>query len=344
MLNFVSYFYVFTEMTINKYIFYLIISILIFPCNMLAQADSTYIQKFDLPFSARIFTTQKMSFFTIENEASKNKRTEIRTNSPTSIGLGISLRDYSISFSQGISPLRDKTKGKTKAIDFEYHGYKSTYIYDLFLQYHKGFYRTIENKDNDIITLHPDISMYLFGGNWYYVFNNKHFSYRAIFNQNELQKKSSGSLLAGVSGYYSIVNSDSTFISEQLSQQHKNLQFGLSLGYAYTWVINRKWQISGSVNTGANIGNNHPTSFFKHKMEIYPTINFRSGFLYSRDEYSISLTVLLNTHYLYYAEKENLGVNNMQIRLGFVKRFNWKNPFVNKTIDKLNNTKSKFRL
>lgn len=127
------------------------------------------------------------------------------------------------------------------------------------MQSHTG-YEISKDKSKDYY-FSSDLKTQFYGTNFYYVFNHNRFSYRAIFSQNEKQVKSSGSFLLGTSLYYNRIQSDSVVISDEIGTNYKNLQFGVSAGYAYTWAF-RYVQMSASALAGANIGNNYPESFF----------------------------------------------------------------------------------
>jgi hypothetical protein len=83
----------------------------------------------------------------------------------------------------------------------------------------------------------------------YYLFNGKHFSYSAAYDQSLIQKRSAGSLMAGV-----MYNHTSVDISDDSNWawvwsmngvgRLKFTQANIGLGYAYNWVPARGWLIS----------------------------------------------------------------------------------------------------
>ena len=75
----------------------------------------------------------------------------------------------------------------------------------------------------------------------YYLFNGKHFSYAAAYDQSVIQKRSAGSIMAGAMYYYGHINySDNK--NADLVALMKNLgrvkmwQASAGIGYAYNWV------------------------------------------------------------------------------------------------------------
>lgn len=302
-----------------------------------SQIDSTYIEPFQQDFSARFYTNDKYAGFARDSE---DQEMEYRTNNPIGIGVGVSWKNLSFSFSHSFDFFRNRKKGKTESLEFQHHGYARKFVYDVFLQRHQGFYTKGKNAEGSF-DIYPNTRLSMCGGILQYVFNNNKFSYQAAFNQNEIQKKSAGSLLLGIALYYSKVHTDSLYLFEGMDVKHKNLQFGASLGYAYSWIFSKQWFLTGSVTAGATIGNNYPSHFFKERIKVYPTVNGKFAIGYNAKDWSVGISYLINQVYLFHTEAESLNMKNQQLQFTIVKRFNWGNKFVNNT---LNKTKEKLRL
>lgn len=315
--------------------------------NMTGQIDSTYIRPFEQAFSAKTYIVDKSASFEKMTDEGTAKEFTYKTNKPISLGIGVAWKDFSLSFGYGFDIFRDKKKGKTNSLEFQHHWYGRKWMYDFFLQQHKGFYNSERNKNKEY-TLYPDIKMNMYGGTLQYVFNNKKFSYKAAMNQTEKQLKSAGSALMGISLYYSQVQTDTTVLFEGMSKKHKNLQFGVSGGYVYTWVIKKNWFVSGAATVGVSMGNNNPQHFFSTKMKVYPSVNSRFALGYNAHSWSIGGSVLYNKVYLFFDKNESLSMNNLNFQLTFIKRFDWNNIFVNNVLNKTNDTvkktKSKLRI
>lgn len=94
----------------------------------------------------------------------------------------------------------------------------------------------------------------------YYVFNHRHFSYPAAYNQSTVQRKSCGSGMLGV-GYskqsidfdytklpLELIGADGENIIDELKFTDINYKyFYISGGYAYNWVFARNWLFGVSV-------------------------------------------------------------------------------------------------
>ena len=75
----------------------------------------------------------------------------------------------------------------------------------------------------------------------YYLFNGKHFSYAAAYDQSVLQKRSAGSLMAGAMYYYAHIDYASHTNGDLIYMMHglgrvKLWQGSVGVGYAYNWV------------------------------------------------------------------------------------------------------------
>lgn len=311
-----------------KLMYLLAIILLSVSINVVAQIDSSYIRPFDEDFSTRSYFINRIKGF------GNNKNAMYNINAPTAIGIGISWKDYSFAFSHGFDILRDKHKGKTKSLEFQYHGYKRKYVYDISLHRHKGFYS--ESQNNSRAILYPDMQVNMYGGAFMWIFNNKKFSYRAAFNLSEQQLKSAGSFQLGGSVYYTKIKLDRT-------SSYENLQLGLMGGYAYTRVLSKYWYITGSASVGVNIGN-EPNLVFNDKVNLYPILNNRFAAGYNRESWSFIFSSYFNRMYLIIGKNDRISMNDAKFQITILKRFNWDNKFVNKTMIKVKNELNRFGL
>lgn len=92
--------------------------------------------------------------------------------------------------------------------------------------------------------------------NGYFVFNHRRFSYPAAFTQSYRQLRSCGSVVIGLSYNYEQLELDTEALPEevishiptteyarQISVRHLNVNGG----YAYNWVISRRWMLHGTL-------------------------------------------------------------------------------------------------
>ncbi len=267
-----------------------------------------------------------MKFISLQQETNGDIK-KFMPNTPMNLGLGISIKNTIIDFSygQGLSFMKDKEKGRTKALDFQIHNYGRKFIIDLFVQKYRGFYTADDAGKN--VQLYPDLKIQQYGAFGQYVFNNKKFSYKAAFMQNEKQLKSAGSFLLGGGVYFSKINSDSSFVYKSKNAL-RNFQFGVSGGYAYTWAISKRWYTSGSATIGVNVGTERINDFGKQRIEVYPTFFPRIAFGYNKEKWSLGLSYINNVIFSSFSDdnKSNIGLSSGNFQIGAIWRLNT-NPF-----------------
>lgn len=295
-----------------------------------AQIDTTYIKPFENKLSLRTYLSMK--FLSMEQE-SNGEIKKFMPNTPMSLGLGVSVNNtiINLSYGQGLSFMKDAEKGRTKAFDFQIHNYGRKFIIDLFIQKYHGFY-TSDNLDKNI-QLYPDLNIQQYGAFGQYVFNNKKYSYKAAFNQNERQLKSAGSFLIGGGVYFTKIGSDSSFVHKSRNSL-RNFQFGVSGGYAYTWAINKRWFTSGSITTGINFGTERINDFGKQRIEIYPTFFPRISAGYNKEKWSLGLSYVNNLIFSSFSDhnNNNIGLVSGNLQIGYIWRLD-SNPFFKKKPD-----------
>jgi hypothetical protein len=119
------------------------------------------------------------------------------------------------------------------------------------------------------------------GFNGQYIFNHKKFSYRAPFLQNEWQKKSAGSFLAGINLFYVNIAGDSSLIPSKGADtsffdgihfsQYRFFNAGLIAGYAHTFVVKQHFFLTLSLTGGLSGGGSWLYTSYEDELD-------RSGF------------------------------------------------------------------
>lgn len=273
------------------------------------RKDTLYIND----FSQKIAISAFLSRNTLQIS---NNDTDYYPNNPASIGAGITVKNTVLNFkySFGIAPMVNKEQGKTKALDIQLHKYMRNVVIDLYYQKYKGFY-TGEKHYN----LFPDMAVNQIGGEFTYVFNAKQFSAKAAFEQSEIQRISAGSFIAGVNVFHSEIDTAKDSI---LKNSHiKNLQFGISGGYAYNWVINQKWLVSGMLTAGINAGNS-PSALKAGRINGYPSVLFRGAAGYIQPSWGTYFSLLIHNKTTDTSVNNEVGLTSVNMQLTFIKRFN----------------------
>lgn len=301
----------------------------LFQSMSFAQIDSLYIVPFEQKLS--INTSVSRKFLTLSQEYNEKsiRNFSLIPNTPVNIGIGFTWKNLSMSGSYGFQFLRDKTKGRTRSFDFQYHYYARKFVVDLFVQNYRGYNRVYEDDDDTFIRA-SDVQITQYGAHGMYVFNNRKFSYKAAYNLSEKQIKSAGGFLLGGGVFQSRIRSDSTLVLRDNKSKQDNFQFGVSGGYGYTWVIKKHYFVAGSMTIGVNVGADRIDKFGKQKLEVYPTFFPRASAGYHSGTWSIGVSAVINTIAVSFSDEASTQLSSGNMQLTFVKRFNTHPKILNK--------------
>jgi len=300
---------------------YLILLLLFFvQYSAIAQIDSTFIGSFEQNFSAKIYGGYD---FTLLTHRYLSQPTETyMPHVPPYIGFGATWKGIGGSFSSGFEFINpDKKRERSKYLDLQFHFYGKKFVFDFFGQTYKGL--SIKEDANQHFC--SDIKLMEFGGLVQYNFNYKHFSYRAAFDQTEMQLKSSGTPLVNLAFYYTKVNADILFTEEKVNSKQHYL-FGAGAGYAYTWVFKKNYFASGSFSLGLNAS----IDDLNKKLGFCPTFFPRVATGYNAKEWSIGLSAQYNLIYMSFTKTDKLGMGTLNGQVTFIKRFNFNSKLLDK--------------
>ncbi len=291
----------------------ILVFVVFLPYRSNAQVDSVYITPFEQELFIGIYSYYQYTMLT--HEISDKESIVYKPNSPVGMGLSFAYRNFSLSGGMSFNFMRDKKRGKTKAIDFQYHYYGKKFIFDLFLQDYKGFYT---GENGKVLVMYPDIRLTQYGLYGQYVFNHKKFSYRAAFNQSERQLKSAGSFQLGGGFYYNQVRSDSSLVMYGKNDLN-NYQISISGGYAYVWVIKKNYLISAGMAFGINIGfgDTHESK----KVEVSPSMFPRISAGYNGNNWSLGLSFVVNRMYVAHNDELKMFFDTGYAQIAFIRRF-----------------------
>jgi hypothetical protein len=313
------------------------------------RIDTSYIAAYRDELTTRLFLTRKQTGINLSDRL-LSPWIKYRTNDHLLLGLGYTYSFLTLNLSVKFPFINtdDDLYGKSSYIDLQTHTIFRSYIIDLYLQWNKGYY--IANPESVFtnyldLPVHPqrsDLRSNIVGLNVQYLFNSERYSYKAAFLQNEFQKKSAGSPIAGAEAYWVLAMSDSAtvggnippigFLADRPFNQSDILSVGLNGGYAYTFVWKETLYLSLSSLVGIETG----------KAWIHNTGNsetFRSG-LTAGFSNSTRISLGYNTHSYYVGislirfsmtsrvgkDGEWMGYSTENIRFNIVKRFITRRP------------------
>lgn len=233
--------------------------------------DTNYYASYINELTTRLYSSVKYTAFRISNSEEKQNLLYLG-NRNIILGFGATYSWFTLNIGLNFPFVNhdNGVYGKTKYLDLQSHMYLRKFNIDIYAQNYNGSYlansKNVLNNwpEGDTFYLRPDISTFTIGFNIQKVFNWKRFSFKAIYNQNEWQKKSAGSLVAGVNAFYYVNVADSSLIPGNLKNpdlfygldydRQDVLNIGVSGGYYYTLVLARHFFISAGVAGGPSLG------------------------------------------------------------------------------------------
>ncbi len=306
--------------------------------------DTTYIKSFRDDLTIGVSLPQKFVNFSLSDLKSE-QYLDYQPNTITSIGFKGAYKMIGLGLAIGIPKTATEVAkyGKTERIDLQANMYLRKFIVDAYFQYYKGMY--LENMDEYYPLLpddtayyqRPDLVFSNLGISAKYIWNNKKFSYKASYDFNEKQRKNVGSLIVGGYVFLSGARADSTFVpyfaqdnfnDSTLFAMASSVNFGISAGYTYTFVIARNFFISLALVPG--IGLQAFSAENENKEEIASKFGFgitttsRIALGYSKKRFYSALTFVNGSSNVFNKGKTavNFGYGNVRFTVGY--RFNLK--------------------
>ena len=175
----------------------------------------------------------------------------MKTETSKYVGLWVGYRGYGLGYTVNVggdkgSYLTFGATGGAYGVNVRIHSFKND---------HPNFALTSdlipeENEaDWDKVQLIDPIKVRSLIADGYYLFNGKHFSYAAAYDQSVLQKRSAGSFMAGAMYYYGHINYATDYNGDLIYMMNglgrvKLWQSSVGVGYAYNWVPARGLLVS----------------------------------------------------------------------------------------------------
>lgn len=204
------------------------------------KADTNFIVRSPERLRLKAVVNGSGSVVTAEGYADGDKfKSVLEANNKYTLSLNASYRGISL----GASVNPAKFAGKNKDYEFNLNAYSNRMGADVVFQSANTYHGTIDNSRGSFDVPTGMVRQNMLYANAYYVFNSRRFSYPAAFTQSWLQKRSSGSVMLGVSflgGNFRLSR------NETLGNNATRLSmayFGIGGGYAYNWVLKNRWLI-----------------------------------------------------------------------------------------------------
>lgn len=256
--------------------------------SAVAGKDRSYIEQPQRPWAVELRTEATQTtmnstsswYSSDENHGATTSRTD--NGFSTSIGAWLGYRGYGFGLSKELtggdgSTISFGATGGSFGINLRINSYRSSQPviqgYSMAGDNTAHFQETVEMEDPIYVR-----SLFLDG---YYFFNGKRFSYAAAYDQSLIQRRSAGSVVAGLMYFHSRMAYDdqSNWPLVVLANEEGRVKFtqaNIGAGYAYNWVPARGWLVSGMVM---------PMLTFYNRMKSY---NYDIIFGDGRDIYDLS--------------------------------------------------------
>lgn len=248
----------------NRFVFFLLVLIHFnfAKCQEPASGDTLFFIDRTERLTLRLYSNYKHNALSIKHEDNQLK---LLPNSPYAIGVGINYKFIGISLGFGVpQTTSEKEKyGKTTRFDLQFNVFMRNLSFDSHFQIYKGYY--LQNPEDFMEWAHnyapriPEMHTISTGASVNYVVNHKKYSNKASVARTQIQNKSAGSLLLGIFVNYDEVVSPQGFFPDELPDDigkdfgingFRYFATGISLGYAYNWVINKHFFTNISVIPG----------------------------------------------------------------------------------------------
>lgn len=228
--------------------------------------NEEYIVDYSDQLSIKLYGILKSNQINHVNHQTEDKL-EYKPNENFNIGFGFGYKWVGVDLAFNLPGVNDDDDkfGKTRRFDIQSSIYTRKFAIDLIFQRYKGYY--LVNPDKYIpgfdpdgpFPQRPDMRTLIYGASALYIFKHDKFSYRSAFTYNERQIKSAGSFIAGPFLTYFRMDADSSLIISEAesafdtSQDFRGseyIKYGISGGYAHTFVIGKRVFFSLSLAIG----------------------------------------------------------------------------------------------
>jgi hypothetical protein len=237
--------------------------ILLLPFRIIAQEDTSYYVSYKKMLTTRLYTSRKYTSLMI-TEINESARIVLEPNSTLNLGVGATYNDFTLNLAYGFDFMnRNRNQVETSYLDLQAHAYPKNWVIDLFGQFYQGFFlRSYTGPMANIPSelAFPEMRVRKFGANVQYLFNGDKLSLKAAFLQSAWQKKSAGSVVAGVEFYVGNARDDQNILADFIPaplqfNRMDFFEFGPNLGYVHTLVFAKHFFITGMVSGNIGLGN-----------------------------------------------------------------------------------------
>lgn len=237
--------------------------------------DPNYIESYYNDLIVRIYSADKGNQVSL-NDHSNEFGLKYHSNDDFKLGAGFNYKWFGLKIGADL-PFSDNNVeqyGHTSSFGLQSYIIARPFILDVMALRTKGYYATLHGENSGqfktidgVYGQMSNLKTKNFGVNFIYVLNSKRFSYKAAFNQTDLQKKSAGSIILGAGLSSFKIENEQGIIPAEISADYfsdwsdlihfQSYSLYGSFGYAYSLVPFRKAIITASASTKFGFRYNH---------------------------------------------------------------------------------------
>jgi len=276
----------------------LFLSFIFFSINNLNAQDSLYFQSINSKFIVKpnaVLQSYKL------NIHSKNFKMIYKPDNSLNVGVNFTYKKIGIGLAYNLLNQDENILDeKTTFYDIRVNYFSRHLAINMYYDYYKGF--SIDElpeefvNDQKIEKAQPNLKLMAIGANVFYAFSKKH-SFKAIYNYTEIQKKSAGSFLLGLSQFYTLLYSKKNIFPDAIAEKYKipiRSNYGKFytllpfVGYTYTFV-------KGAFYSGITLAVGGGTQWQRYKVANIKQNDFNWAYKY----YSVLKIGHNATHWFY---------------------------------------------
>lgn len=260
------------------------------PSPVLAGADTSYVKSYYSNFVPKLLTNYKNLSVSFANITDTLHVTDhFSTGGQNYIGAELNYKWASLGYSFGFNNENSATNTDLRfSTSFGPFRIQTNYTDLKNLEYYRV--SGINQTDTTFIPRQHNVELETIGIKIDYVFNHKKFYYPSSISNSGQQLKSKGSVVLSSGVYYQNFDlhglsdsSGTSFLNRYRASQIKTTRVEAGLGYAYNWVINKRFSVY--ISDVPNWGVEEITTFSKqetrHNLSVNITNYVRGGFMYT---------------------------------------------------------------
>lgn len=230
------------------------------------RIDTTFIKSYYNDLIIRVYSADKGNNFLIRDR-SNDLNIRFRPNNYYKVGVGVNYKWFGLKIGANLpaTNANESVYGKSSSFGLQSYIVARRFMLDVVALNSKSYYLQLSGKnardfvssDDEVYDVQSGLQSTNIGVNFIYVLNYKRFSYKAAFNQTDLQKRSAGSVILGVGASSYEIKGNEKLISDEINSNYFKEWGGLDairsytlysgFGYAYSLVPFQKTILTGAV-------------------------------------------------------------------------------------------------